>query len=431
MSDFESQLRASDPLHSLAWTPIDFDAMKSRVTRHTTGVAKLSHRPMKVLAFATVAVLVTTVSLVSLTNNDAVFHAPLHGGRSTLKTGGTSVIYGTSATGASSASLGFGTSVNGGTFAPESVTRIYAAGAGLSAPATSGSVYKLNAFNDAASEAQHLARIFGVNAAMAVVPSPVFAAEYQAGDMSSSTGSMQYFVGGNGDPDAGSGTFQYIADGEENWSFGGSITSTVDAAIATQDLTTVHSLWRTLDTGFTLSNPKWMVMHLTPQSLAASTSETQVNFMLSINGNQTFQNVQFSFDDTGKLVYAVGPDLSIAESVTFPFATMAATIDSLNAQMYGDCSPTFVATSGAASTAKTTNTATTTAPATTESLGDVSILYQPEMMSNGEPWLVPFYMFSDSDGTQSSAPFISALGPAYFNVHQGAGTSCSMTLTQP
>jgi hypothetical protein len=426
MSDFESQLRAADPLHALTSTPIDLDAMKSRVTSHAVGVAHASQRrQMKVLSFATVAVLVTTVTLVSLTSNDAVFHGSRSGWRTTLRGGGASVIYGTGFTGA----VNSGTKAAGGFYAPESATRIYAAGAGLSAPVTSGPVYKLNAFSDAASEAQHLASIFGVSAAMASVPSTAFAAEYQAGDMSSSTGSVQYFIARRDAPDAGLGTFQFIADGAENWSFNGPITSSVDPATATKDVKSVDAVWSALDTGFTLSNPTWMVTQLTPQSNAVSTSETQVNFTLSINGNPTFQVVQFTFDDTGKLVYAEGPNLSIVSSVTFPFQAIPATIDLLNAGEYGDCSPTFVAT-GTSSTAST-NTPTTTTSATTETLDGVSLLYQPEEMSNGQPWLVPFYQFTDSDGKQSSAPFISTLGPAYFNVRNGSGTSCAMTLTQP
>lgn len=429
MSDVESQLRESDPLHFLVSTPIDFDAMKSRVTARAIGATISSRRrSMKVLSFTTVAVLVTTVTLVSVTSNDAVLQGSPHGGRSTLHAGATSVIYGTGAVGASA---GYVTAVNGGTFAKVPATRIYAAGADLSAPAASGPVYKLNAFNDAAAEAQHLATVFGVRATVDSVPSTVFAAEYQAGDMSSPTGSMQYFIAGNNDPDAGFGTFQYMADGEGDWSFGGSISSTVDPAIAARDLNTVHEYWSALDTGFTLSNPTWMVMQLTPQSNANTTSETQVNFMLSVDGVQTFQGVQFSFDDTGKLVYAVGPNLSIVNSVTFPFAAMATTIRDLNAQMYGDCSPTFVATSGTSGLASTINTSTTTTPTITETLSGVSLMYQPEMMSNGEPWLVPFYEFTDSDGKQSSAPLISALGPEYFSVHKASDTSCSMTLTQP
>ena len=426
MSDIESQLRASDPLLSLKSSPIDFDAMKSRVTVHASGVARVSRRrQMKVLSFATVAILVTTVTWVSVSGDTAVFHGPQLGGRSALKAGGTSVIYGTNATAASSASLDFGTSTNGSDFEPGSATRVYGAGAGLSAPVTSGSVYKLNGFDDAASEAQHLATLFGVSATMTAVPSPVFAAEYQAGDMSSSTGSMQYFVGGKDGIDAGFGTFQYIADNEENWAFDGPITSTVDPATAARDLNTVTTLWKALGTGLTLSHPTWMVMQLSPDSHATSTTETQVNFFLSIDGFQTLQVEQFSFDDTGKLVYAVGPNLSIVDSVVFPFQGMAATIDLLNAQEYGDCSPTAVPL------ATEWGSTTSTAPAITETLDGASILYQPEMMSNGEPWLVPFYMFTDSDGAQSSAPWISALGPAYFSVHKGAGSSCSMTLTQP
>jgi hypothetical protein len=249
--------------------------------------------------------------------------------------------------------------------------------------------------------------------------------------MASSTGSMQYFIGSQGSPNTGFGTFQYIADGEENWSFNGPITSTVDPATVVRDLHAVRTLWSALDTGFSLATPTWMVMQLTPQSNALTATETQVNFMLSIDGYQTLQGVQFSFDDTGKLVYAQGVNLSIIGSVTFPFQTMAATIDLLNAQQYGDCSPTFVAVGGETLTSTPTITPTTTAPPVTEPLAAVSFLYQPEMMSNGEPWLVPFYQFTESDGTQSGAPLISALGPAYFSVNKVAATSCTMTLTQP
>jgi hypothetical protein len=429
MSDFESQLRAADPLLSAVSTSIDFDAIKSRVTSEKMGVAKVSRRrQMTLLSLATAAIVVTTVTLVSLTSDDAVFHGSRLGARTTLKSG-TSVVYGTSATGAS---LSENTkAANESTYAPVTLAPpVYAAGAGLSDPVTSGSVYKLNAFNDALSEAQHLATLFGVNGTMATVPTTAFAGEYQAGDMGSSIGSMQYFVGGQGSPNAGFGTFQYIAEGEENWSFNGPIASTVDPATATRDLSVARAAWSTLDTGFTLANPTWMVMQLTPQSNASTATETQVNFMLSVDGYQTLQGVQFSFDDTGKLVYAEGPNLSILNSFTFPFQTMTATIDLLNAQKYGDCSSTSVAV-GSSSTPTAMNPPTTTAPAIAETLAGVSILYQPEMMSNGEPWLVPFYQFTDSDGTQSSAPLISALGPAYFSVNKGVGTSCTMTLTQP
>jgi len=424
MSDFESQLRAADPLHSLESTPIDFNAMKGRVTSQTRGATTASlRRQLKLLSFATVAILVTTVTWVSLTSDNAVFHSPRLGARTTLKDDGPSVVYGTSA-------IAFGgvTKTDGSAFAPAPV---FAAGAGLSAPVTSGSVYKLNAFNDATSEAQHLATIFGVTGTMAPVPTTAFAAEYQAGDMGSSTGSMQYFIGSQGSPNTGFGTFQYIADGEENWSFNGPITSTVDRATAARDLRAVRTLWSALDTRFTLATPTWMVMQLTPQSNALTATEAQVNFMLSIDGYRTLQGVQFSFDDTGKLVYAEGVNLSIIGSVTFPFQSMAATIDLLNAQQSGDCSPTFVAAGGETLTSTPTITPTTTAPPITEALAGVSILYQPEMMSNGEPWLVPFYQFTESDGTQSEAPLISALGPAYFSVKKSAGTSCTMTLTQP
>src|SRR5664280_1480674 len=186
MSDFESQLRAADPLNSLESTPIDFDAMKSRVTSSTREAATVSpRRQMKVLSFATAAILVSTVTLVSLTSNDAVFHGPQLGARSNLKGGGTPVIYGNSATGAT---FGDVTKTDGNAYAPPMPA--YVAGDGLSEPATSGSVYKLNAFNDATSEAQHLAAIFGVTGTMAPVPTTAFTAEYQAGDMGSSTGSM-------------------------------------------------------------------------------------------------------------------------------------------------------------------------------------------------------------------------------------------------
>jgi hypothetical protein len=429
MSDFESQLRTADPLHSLESTPIDFHAMKSRVTSNTMAATSVSRRrQMKVLSFAIAAILVTTVTLVSITSDKAVFHGPRLGGRSTLKVGGASVIYGTSATPTAAGDVNKN---DGSAFAPAAAPAlpIYAAGARLNAPVTSGSVYKLDAFNDAASEAQHLATIFGVTDTMAPVTTPAFAAEYQAGDMGSPTGSMQYFIASQDSPNASFGTFQYIADGEEDWTFNGPISSTVDPATAARDLSVVRTLWSALNTGFTLTTPTWMVMQLQPPSNSFSTSETQVNFTLSVDGYQTLQGVQFSFDDTGKLVYAVGPNLSIIGSVTFPFQTITATIDLLNAQKYGDCSPTFVATSGT-STQATTNSPTTTAPATTETLAGVSILYQPEMMSNGEPWLVPFYQFTDGDGTQSSAPWISTLSPAYFSVNKGA-TSCTMTLTQP
>jgi hypothetical protein len=350
--------------------------------------------------------------------------------RTTLKAGHTSVDYGTSAI----PTAGFN-DVNkndGSPYAPGAAPAlpIFAAGAELNAPVTSGSVYKLDAFSDAASEAQHLATVFGVTGAVATVPTRAFAAEYQAGDMSSPTGSMQYFIASQDSPNASFGTFQYIAEGAADWTFNGPISSTVDPATAARDLSAARALWNALDTGFTLTTPTWMVMQLQPPSNSFSTSETQVNFTLSIDGYQSLQGVQFSFDDTGKLVYAVGPNLSIIGSVTFPFQTMAATIDLLNAQKYGDCSPTFVATAGT-STQTTTNSPTTTVPTITETLAGVSILYQPEMTSNGEPWLVPFYEFTDSDGTESSAPWISALGPAYFSVNKGAGTSCTMTLNQP
>jgi hypothetical protein len=430
MSDVESQLKAADPLHSLESTPIDFRAIKSRVTSQSSAVATVSrHRQMKFLSFATVAILVTTVTLVSVTSNNAVFHGPR--APLTPRGSGTSVVYGTSAAPAATGSVSNGTKGDQDNYAPATPpTPVYAAGAGLSAPLTSGSVYKLDAFNDAASEAQHLATLFGVTGTVATVPTQAFAAEYQAGDMGTATGSLQYFIASQDSPDASVGTFQYIADGAADWTFNGPITSTVDPATAARDLSTVRTLWNALNTGFTLTNPKWMVMQLQPPSNSFSTSETQVNFTLSVDGYQTTQGVQFSFDDAGKLVYAVGPNLSIIGSVTFPFETMAATIEFLDAQKFGDCSPTVVATGGVTMTSTPTLTPTTTAPVITETLGGVSILYQPEMMSNGEPWLVPFYQFTVSDGMQSSAPLISALGPAYFSVNKSA-TSCTMTLTQP
>jgi hypothetical protein len=431
MSDIESRLRAADPLHSLATMTIDVNAMKSRIMSDTQRAATASRRrQMKILSFATAAILVTTVTLVSVTSNHAVLHGPELGARSNLKAAGTSVVYGTSATGTA---LGETTkAVNGDTYAPVTpATPLYVAGDGLSQPETSGSVYKLNAFNDATSEAQHLATIFGVTGTMEAVPTKAFAAEYQAGEMNSPTGSMQYFIGNQDVAYSGFGLFQYIADGEENWSFDGPITSTVDPVTAARDLDAVRALWSDLNTGFTLVTPTWMVMHLSPQSNATSATETQVSFMLSIDGHQTLQGVQFAFDDTGKLVYAEGLDLSIIGSTTFPFATMAATIHRLNAQQFGDCSPTFVAAGGETLTSTPTLTPTTTAPVVTEILAGASILYQPEMMSNGEPWLVPFYEFTDGDGTQSGAPLIAAIGPTYFSVDKGAGTSCTMTLTQP
>ncbi len=429
MNGIESQLRAADPLHSLAPSTIDFDAMKSRVMSDTPGAATASRRrQLKLLSFATAAVLVTTVTLVSVTSDDAALHGSALGARSNLKGAGTSVVYGSSAT---ATALGETTKTDqGDTYATMTpATPVYVAGEGLSQPESSGSAYKLNAFSDATSEAQHLATLLGVTGTMAAVPTKAFAAEYQAGDMNSSTGSMQYFVGGQDVAYSGFGLFQYIADGEENWSFNGPITSTVDPATAARDLVAVRTLWSALNTGFTLVTPTWMVMRLTPQSNATSTTETQVSFMLSIDGHQTLQGVQFSFDDSGKLVYAEGLDLSIIGSVTFPFATMTSTIDRLNAQQFGDCSPTFVAAGGETLMSTPTFTPTTTAPPIT--LAGASILYQPEMMSNGEPWLVPFYQFTDSDGTQSGAPLISAIGPEYYSVDKGAGTSCTMTLTPP
>jgi hypothetical protein len=427
MSDFESQLRAADPLHSLAPTTIDFDAMKSRVMSDTPGAATATRRrQLSLLFFATAAILVTTVTLVSVTSDDAGLHGSALGARSSLKGAGTSVVYGTSAT---ATALGETLkSDQGGAYATMTpATPVYVAGEGLSQPESSGSAYKLNASRDAVSEAQHFAALLGVTGTMAAVPTKSFAAEYQAGDMNSSTGSMQYFIGGQDVAYSGFGLFQYIADGEENWSFNGPITSTVDPATAARDLDAVRTLWSALNTGFTLVTPTWMAMQLTPQSNATSTTETQVSFMLSIDGHQTLQGVQFSFDDSGKLVYAEGLDLSIIGSVTFPFATLTSTIDRLNAQQFGDCAPTFVAAGG--ETLTSTPTPTTTAPPIT--LAGASILYQPEMMSNGEPWLMPFYQFTDSDGTQSGAPLISAIGPEYYSVDKGAGTSCTMTLTLP
>ncbi len=427
MSDVISQLRAADPLRSLTTAPIDFDAMKSRVTAHAAGALPASRRrQMKVLSIATVAVLVTTVTLVGVTNDRAVTRSPRLGVQAKPRVSGAPIVKGFTAAGTI---LGGAAKNTGNTYAPAYVRTTYVAGDRLSASATSGSAYRLHAFNDATSEAQHLATIFGVKGTITPVSTTAFAAEYQAGDMGSSTGSMQYFVHSNGDPDAGFTSFQYIANGAELWTFNGA-PSTVNPATAARDLSNVRTVWRALNTGFTLINPRWVVQQLSPQSNAVSKSETQVSFILSVDGFQTLQAVQFSFDDTGKMVRAEGFDLSIIGSVTFPFQTVAATIDLLNAEKYGDCSSSFTL-GGVTNTLTPTIAPITGAPAATETLTGVSILYQPEMMSNGEPWLMPFYEFTTGDGALSSAPSISALGPAYFSVHEGAGSSCTMTLTQP